>query len=414
MPCQLQEKIEISVDIPSSQPHTACDQKYCVNKEGEICISNEFKEYLKQNYKIDQLLKRSEFKQNDLQWLLDKDPKIRKIFTSSDGYRLRFKENDRAGCDFIDKIFQFHRKPFTRQLMYDSKPLASFFNNNKIYQDLASTLYEQLWENDVLWGSSFQREIDIYNKYFSNLCDNARKMSVGDIYRLYDLSNKYDNNYHVRLPHFLALLYSLGYGDKNKREPESISDFVSHFEFFHQFSEDCEKMYELIAKKENSDNYRKRAILDNYVFLASNEGLKKAKEVWNLYYDNAQKLFGEGINFDESISDEEFLRSLKSHLACTSSPFPINFSALHSAAYHAFKHKDLCTISAEKHPICSYLEVIRDVVLNGSALPPRPDQFGKGKIFTFTHKCEIKDEKMNVKVYILKGQKRNTFILSCY
>lgn len=409
----LEEKIEISFDITHTNSHIKCDKKYCVNKGGEICISEEFKEYLKKNYKVNAYLKISEFQKNDLEWLLDNNIRIREFFTAPKGYRLRFKEHDKNGCDFIYKVFQFHQKPVCQQLMYNGKAFINSFGNFPKYQDLAVNLYQQLWEKDILWGSSLKHKVYNYERYFVHLCEETRKRSVSNIYRLFDLSNKYRGNYNLELSDFLALLYTFGHGDRSKQEPGSIAEFVSYFEFFKKFSDDYLKLHVEIAKKESNFNSNNRAILDNYAFLASEEGLKKANEVWDLYYENAKNIFGEGINFDPSINDEEFIRSLRSHLACTPSPFPINFSSLHSATYHAYKHKDIYKVSARELPVCAYLEVIRDVILNGSLQPPRPDQFGNGRVFTFEKKLHMED-KNNVRVYLLKGHQRSTFILSCF
>lgn len=413
MPSQLEERIELSFDISFEKTHSICDQKYCVNKGGEICISEEFKEYLKKNYKIDQFLEKSERQKNDLEWLLDKDQNIRKIFTSSDGYRLRFKEHDSLACGYFNELFLFYQKPASKRLMNNGRSLIDSFADNSKYQNLLLNLHNQLWEDNVLWGLTLKNKLYKYEGYFLSLCENTRKESVSDIYRLYDIFNKKNENQAVKLPDFFSLLFSLGHGNKFEQRPESISEFVSHYEFFKQFSSDCQKIYESIARNESVNNYRNRALLDSYVFLASEEGFKKAKDVWSLYYETAKNLFGTGINFDPSISDEEFVRSLKSHLACTPSPFPINFSSIHSAAYHAFKHKNICKFPAENLSVCSYLEVIREVVLTGSALVPRPDQFGKGRIFTFEKKLQV-DDKNHVRVYLLKGHQKNTFILSCF
>lgn len=415
MTCQLEEKIEISFDISSPQPHTKCDQKYCIDKGGEICISKEFKEYLEKNFKIDKFLQKPELEKNDLQWLLDNDRNIRKVFTSSDGYRLRFKEHDKIACDFINRLFQYYQKPVTGKFMYDGKPFIDSFNNQPKHQELASYLYYQLWENNILWGETFDgKTIKTHENHFLYLSENARKNSASEIYRLHDLANKYDNNYQLKLTDFLALLYALKYGNSQRQKPESISEFVSYFEFYKQLSDDYRKIHVELAKKDSLSNALKRGILDNFVYLVSDEGIAKANEVWDLYYETAKNLFGEEITFDPSLTDEEFVKALRCHLQCTPSPFPIRFSSLHSAAYHAFKHKDLCNVPAEELPVCSYLETIREIVLNGTALPARPDQFGKGRLFTFEKKLEIEGRMKNVTVFLLKGDQRNTFILSCH
>lgn len=446
MPTQLKEKIKISLDVNFSQSHTKCVPRYCVSKGGEICISEEFKEYLKKNNKIDEnLLNRferyksgkkseidqfliqylsnkidenqkisAEFQKNDLQWLIESDRNIKKIFKSSEAYRLRFKEHDIHASNFFEKIFQYYQKPICGEFLYDGKPfIRSFFDNQK-YRELASNLYRQLWEKDILWTPNLKDNVRNYERYFSYLCENTRKESSSDIYRLFDISNKYTDNYKIELPNFLSLLYSLGHGDARRKKPETISEFISYFEFFSHFVIDCQLIYDKLAKKEGSFNCNNRAILDNFVFLASEEGLKKANEVWDLYYENAKQLFGTGIDFDEHITDENFVKSLKSHLNCTHSPFPINFSSLDSAVYHAYKHNDLCQVPSKEFPVGSYLELIKLVILNGSELPSRPDQFGKGRLFTFKKEVEIKGETTNVAVYILKGIHKSTFILSCH
>jgi hypothetical protein len=61
-------------------------------------------------------------------------------------------------------------------------------------------------------GESLKNSLRNYKDYFSGLCESARKRSPGEIYRLYDISIKYDENYNTRLSDFLALLYAMGLG----------------------------------------------------------------------------------------------------------------------------------------------------------------------------------------------------------
>jgi hypothetical protein len=182
------------------------------------------------------------------------------------------------------------------------------------------------------------------------------------------------------------------------------------------YIEDCAKVYENLAKKTSAFNSSNNGLLDSYLFLISIEGIKKANDVWRTYYEAIKNLFGGALHFEES-SDSEFVNSLRSHLRRTPSPFSIPFSSFHSATYHAFKHKDICTIPAEELPVCSYVEITRDVILNGTlseSSPPRPDQFGKGRIYTFEKQLEINGKNKIVRVFLLKGRDRNTFILSSF
>jgi hypothetical protein len=416
MRCELQEQVSISFDIPKLQPHLVCDERFCIDKGEEICMSSEFKEYLQSNFKVDQDFKKNfyNYQKNDLLWYLTKDLKIKNFLASSVGHRLRYKEHDKKACQFIDNVFDFYNTIFVRgNLLEDGKPFINSFNDEK-RKNQAVVPYHQIWKEDNLWGENLKNSLYNYKIYFTNLCELARKRSVGEIYRLFDLANRYDENHIIGLTDFLALLYAMGH--KNKKKPESISEFVSYYEFFREYIKNCKTMYRELAKKTSTFNSTNNGILDAYLHLISSEGIKKANDVWCTYYEAIKNLFGGTLYFEES-TDSQFVDSLRSHLRRTPSSFSLPFSSLDSATYHAFKHKDICTVPAEELPVCSYVELTREVILNGNlstSAPPRPDQFGKGRIYTFEKQLNIRGRSKIVRVFLLKGRDRNTFILSTF
>jgi len=85
MRCELQEQIAISFDIPNLQPHAVCDQKFCVDKGEEICMSSEFKDYLQSNFKVEEYFVKNlqSYQKNDLLWYLSKDLETRKFLSTS-------------------------------------------------------------------------------------------------------------------------------------------------------------------------------------------------------------------------------------------------------------------------------------------------------------------------------------------
>jgi hypothetical protein len=356
----------------------------------------------------------NDYQKNDLLWYLSKDPNVKDFLAGNKGHRLRYIEHDKKACQFIDKVFEFYNTVhFRRSLLQKDQPFINSFIDEK-RKNQALIPYQQLWNEDNLWGENLKNSLRNYKKNFESLCELARKRSVGEIYRLYDISSKYLEKQSINLSDFLALLYAMGH--KNKEKPQSISEFVSYYEFFSEYIIDCTRVYKNLAKKTSSINSVNSGLLDSYLFLISNEGIKKANDVWRTYYEAIKNLFGGTLHFEES-SDSEFVNSLRSHLRRTPSPFSIPFSSFHSATYHAFKHKDICTIPAEELPVCSYVEITRDVILNGTLSersPPRPDQFGKGRIYTFEKQLEINGKNKIVRVFLLKGRDRNTFILSSF
>ncbi|MCE2984103.1 MAG: hypothetical protein LW832_11135 [Parachlamydia sp.] len=213
---------------------------------------------------------------------------------------------------------------------------------------------------------------------------------------------------------FLALLYALGH--KNKRRPESISEFVSYYEFFKKYFDDCANLCKCLAEKNSLFNSRNNGLLDCYLHIISSEGIKKVNDVWCTYPEAIKNLFGGSLYFEEA-NDDKFVKSLRNHLGPTPSPFSIPFSSPHSAIYHSFKHKDICTVPAGELPVCAYVELGREVILNGAlseSAPPRPDQFGKGRIYTFEKQHDLDGENKIVRVFLLKGRDKSTVILSIF
>ncbi len=91
MSCELQEQIAISFDIPKLQPHSVCDQKFCIDKGEEICMSPEFKDYLQSSFKVEQCFKMNDYQKNDLLWYSSKNAKMREFLSTNKGHRLRYK-----------------------------------------------------------------------------------------------------------------------------------------------------------------------------------------------------------------------------------------------------------------------------------------------------------------------------------
>ncbi|MCE2982709.1 MAG: hypothetical protein LW832_03985, partial [Parachlamydia sp.] len=225
-------------------------------------------------------------------------------------------------------MFDFYNTIFVRgNLLEDGKPFINSFNDEK-RKNQAVVPYHQIWKEDNLWGENLKNSLYNYKIYFTNLCELARKRSVGEIYRLFDLANRYDENYNIGLSDFLALLYAMGH--KNKKKPESISEFVSYYEFFKEDIKNCTMMYQELAEKTSKFNLTKNGILDAYLHLISSEGIKKANDVWRTYYEAIKNLFGGALYFEES-TDSQFVDSLRSHLRRTPSPFSLPFSSLDSA-----------------------------------------------------------------------------------
>ncbi|MCE2982633.1 MAG: hypothetical protein LW832_03600, partial [Parachlamydia sp.] len=291
-------------------------------------MSPEFKDYLKSSFKVEQYYKMNDYQKNDLLWYSSKNAKMREFLSTNQGHRLRYKEHDKKACQFIENVFEFYNRVLARgTLLHNDKPFTSYFNDEK-RKNQALIPYHQIWKEDNLWGENLKNNLYNYKIYFANLCELARKRSVGEIYRLFDIANKYDENHIIGLSDFLALLYAMGY--KNKKKPESISEFVSYYEFFLEYIKNCTAMYRKLAYKTSTFNLTNNGILDAYLHLISSEGIKKANDVWRTYYEAIKNLFGGALYFEES-TDSQFVDSLRSHLRRTPSPFSLPFSSLDSA-----------------------------------------------------------------------------------
>ena len=403
-----------SVKAHSVPPHTQCLSSYCLKNNGIICLTEEYQNYLKNSYKvIKELIKEGTIPKglqlinyrSDWDYVFD-SRKNQAILSKSGCQRLRYIEHSQIGKNYIEKIFT-------------------------LWKD-ETTTFPITWEG-------FKGINSYYNTY-KTLVRQAELQSEGEIYRLFDLCGTRnseiflnpENKLKIFDEDFLATFFAL------RKGANSISQFAAFFEFFRKFHDDYKDSIAGDKKAKNANSIR---------FLATNEGFQTVDQLWNKYFEAAAKLFNPHF-YIKAQNDQEFvdrvrnqLRQGSSHLNFDSqellmqkqsektSPYP-QFNNQDLGTYHTFKHKDLLPNHSTNSPlsnVSNYLLLIKDIILTGNLSadsPPRPDQFGSGRIYTFEKIISTRtvkpdnpliyiDKKQYVKVVIKKTDDSNTITLTC-
>lgn len=375
------DNILLTIDVlaPNRCVHNKCIKTNCLQNQGEICLTDEYKRYLENQYKI-----KKEYSLQGNDWDYALNPRYQDFLALTNVHRMRYKKHQELGERFISQLF-YQWSSFCEKRLPD-------------------------------WNISLDN-VHSYKFHYNMLSQNAHASSLGEIYRLYDLYAGADpKKFSPSNIDFLALIFAMGIGENlGPPKPKTLSQFVANFEFFKQFGKDC-----LDAFKKDRSKGDPKLLTDLY--LGTTGAFKKARELWLSFSKAADKLFSSS-HYDHSTEDASYVQSLKSHLAGNQTYFPYNFSCKEETVYHPFKHKDIIgsipdSINSTEHFLMvGYIKIIREVILNGTLsadTPPRPDQFGEGRIFTFEKECsDMKMGRKKYKVLLKRTDQQNTVLLTC-
>ncbi|MCE5317511.1 MAG: hypothetical protein LLG04_09170 [Parachlamydia sp.] len=371
--------------------HTNCVLETCVSLGGDICITKELCEYLKTQQRVQE--KYPFLIGDDWNNLVNNNPKARSFLSSSRAYRLRFKTHAKEGIKFVDKMLRGYQEAFAAKGIMN------------------------------LWGSPL--EIVNMAGRFQLLCAKAQYESTGAIYRLYDLcEGKMVEATPFSITKLLCILFAMGQGKSSPVKVEFIAQFVSGYQFFLAFCNSKKQYFrDLIEKKTRKDDVSIEAAEATEKYLMSQEGYDEAIKLWMEYMQAYKSAFGSITASIKAVSDLEFVQKLRALLPRTpirpggNNKFPINFYSDMEAIYHAFKHEDVTQSfhslkqMTPNESMFNYLEVIRYVIQAGNLVTSIPDQFVKGRNYTF----ELKTPSgLNVRVFIRRFDGHNTYTLSCF
>jgi hypothetical protein len=375
--------------------HQHCVPELCVTlSNGDICLTRPFKDYLQTQARAEKYFSKAypNLKGNDWSFLKRENvtevlirERIVQFFSSSKGYRLRFKKHREEG------------KQYLNDLLKAIMPKGYLLRN--------------------IWGEPFietrlQNRLDV-------LFVKAEQSSVSSIYRVYDLANKTQNR-SLELPYIIPLLFALGHAQQ--ASSQSVSQLVARYEFFFEFSRQ-----KLIHYEKESDSVE-TARRKHQEFILSPEALKEAIELWTEYQAAYAKYLGNASTFAScAMNDQKFLQELKAVFAKPPrtkeekfQKFPLNFRGEVEAIYHAFKHQkttrsyhSIASPRSADWSMLQYLKIIRTVILNGTlseSNPPCPTQFDNGRLYTF----QLRSADLDIRAFVQNNAGSLAFTLSCY
>lgn len=423
----------------ASNPHANCLKKYCVKNGGEVCLTQRMQAYLKANTSI--------YEDEDFR---EDFPNLKK--DSDWGYlEQALARNNYFSMAVINqiKLNKSHRLRLKKH---------SELGKSLVYK-LIDSLHSLRRHFGTIWGTecSFQ-EISRYRFLFESICKRSENQSVGEIYRLYDLTRGGAYNQTSFPAYFpLCLLFAFRQGSTPM---QSVSELVAKFQFFETFvkegftskirtsidpsyiSEDIgEIVYNLweghlIAASqmrygEMIENTRLLKAIEEHM-LEGNQVLPKALQI-QLKSNVTIPL--KGVRLHTPFTHRHSLKS-KMGEQLKKAQRAIGFQSDFDTAYHPFKHKEAVRLFFERSspkiiPIQDYkfwsqkefidyahismkeyMSVIKGVIEESKDISAHPSQFDHGTTFTFTWNRVLQGKKHSIRVHAIGFQNGISYILT--